>query len=213
MRISTCYPLALLLLTITAAAGMGCRNESQPPAKSDASAPAAQTAATPAPAPAAPAPTTPSAALTDAAAFDASKAETNGYGEPIRKGWDIPVTTPFLRDTRTFTIQPLYGVEFNYRIEKGGTLVYSWTASDDLNWDFHGEPKGSKPGSAIGYADGESKGGNGAFIAPTSGIHGWFWENSGTKPVTLTLKTAGHFTEGLLTMDDDTKKPQPLNPR
>ena len=98
-------------------------------------------------------------------------------------------------------------------MEKGGTMVYSWTASDYLNWDFHGEPKGSKPDYAESYAMGEGKAGNGAFIAPTSGIHGWFWENQGSKPVTLTLKTAGHYTEGLLTMPDDTKAPKKFDPR
>jgi hypothetical protein len=118
-----------------------------------------------------------------------------------------------LRDTRTFKIAPNDGVEFNYRMEKGGTMVYSWQASDNVVWDFHGEPKGEKPGYAEGYADGESKEGNGAFIAPTSGLHGWFWENQGSKPVTLTLKTAGHYTEGLLTMPDDTKAPRKFDPR
>jgi hypothetical protein len=149
----------------------------------------------------------------DPLAFDPSKAATNDLGEPIRKGSDFPVETPFLRDTRTFKIAPLDGVEFNYRMEKGGTMVYSWKASDFVNWDFHGEPKGSKPDYAESYAMGEGKEGNGAFIAPTSGIHGWFWENQGNKPVTLTLKTAGHYTEGLLTMPDDSKAPKPFDPR
>ena len=198
-------PTVLIVVFVASAAGIwsGCKN--QPPAKADApaSAPSAQTEATPVAAPASPTP----------AAFDPSKAETNGYGEPVRKGSDFPATTPFMRDTRTFTIKPLDGVEFNYRMEKGGTMVYSWTASDGLNWDFHGEPKGSEPGYAESYAEGEGKDGNGAFIAPTSGLHGWFWENQSNKPVTLTLKTAGHFTEGLLTMPDDTKAPRPLNPR
>jgi hypothetical protein len=200
-------PTVLIVVFVASAAGIwsGCKN--QPPAKGDApaTAPSAQIAATSAAAPA-----SPGAAP---AAFDPSKAETNGYGEPVRKGSDFPVATPFMRDTRTFTIKPLDGVEFNYRMEKGGTMVYSWTASDGLNWDFHGEPKGSEPGYAESYAEGEGKDGNGAFIAPTSGLHGWFWENQGNKPVTLTLKTAGHFTEGLLTMPDDTKAPRPLNPR
>jgi len=191
-------------MLVSIAGSSGCGN--QPAEKSTASSPAPQAAATPAPAPSNTAPADPSA-------FDPSKAETNGYGEPVRKGSDFPVTMPFMRDTRTFTIKPLDGVEFNYRMEKGGTMVYSWTASDGLNWDFHGEPKGSEPGYAESYAEGEGKDGNGAFIAPTSGLHGWFWENQGSKPVTLTLKTAGHYTEGLLTMPDDTKAPRPFNPR
>jgi hypothetical protein len=137
----------------------------------------------------------------------------NDYGEPMRSGADFPVTMAFARDTRTFKIAPLDGVEFNYRMEKGGTMVYSWKAGDVVLWDFHGEPKGAKAGYAESYATGESKEGNGGFKAPVSGIHGWFWQNQGGKPVTVTLTTAGHYTEVLLTMPDDSRAPQPLNPR
>lgn len=202
MRTSACYTLTRLVLTLVAVAGIGCNN--QPPAKS-ATPPAAQPAAAPAPAPA------PPSSPADATTLDTS--QLNGYGEPARKGADFPGTLAFARDTRTFKIAPMDGVEFNYRMEKGGMMVYSWKASDNVVWDFHGEPKGSKPGYAESYALGEGKEGNGGFVAPTSGIHGWFWENQGDKPVTVTLKTSGHFTEGLLTMPDDTKAPRPFDAR
>ena len=193
--------LAAMFVVIAASTSIGCKNQ---PAKSEAPAPAAQSAGTPAAAPAA-------EQNADADTVDQSK--FNDYGEPIRSGADFPVTMPFARDTRTFKIGPLDGVEFNFRMEKGGTMVYSWKASEPLAWDFHGEPKGSKPGYAEGYATGQSKEGNGGFMAPFPGIHGFFWQNPGEKTVTLTLTTAGHYTEGLLTMPDDTKASKPLNPR
>jgi len=195
--------VGVLLVVFAGSLETGCRNQS---AATSTTSDASHTAAAQPPA-------AEKKAEAEPLAFDPSKAETNGYGEPIRKGSDFPVPSPFLRDTRTFKIAPLNGVEFNYRMEKGGTMVYSWKASDDVNWDFHGEPKGSKQDYAESYAEGDGKEGNGAFIAPTSGIHGWFWENQGNKPVTLTLKTAGHFTEGLLTMPDDTKAPKPFDAR
>src|SRR5262245_59947050 len=138
--------LSVLFVTV---AVVGCNTESPQSA-----APAAQPAATPAAPSAAPA-VSAEQQKADADAIDPSK--LHSYGEPIHPGADFPVTMAFTRDTRTFKIAPLDGVEFNYRIEKGGTMVYSWTASDDLNWDFHGEPKGSKPGFAEGYATGEGK--------------------------------------------------------
>jgi hypothetical protein len=190
---------ALLVFT-AGSVEIGCGN--QPAEKSTAPSAASQT-----PAPAAPA----AEKKADADTLDTSK--FNDYGEPTRSGADFPVTMAFARDTRTFKIAPLDGVEFNYRMEKGGTMVYSWKASDSVTWDFHGEPKGAKAGSAESYASGESKEGNGGFMAPTSGIHGWFWQNPSAKPVTVTLKTAGHFTEGLLTMPDDTKAPKPFDAR
>lgn len=189
-----------LLVVAAGSVETGCRN--QPAEKSTAPAAAPQT-----PSPAAPA----AEKAADVDTIDHSK--FNDYGEPIKSGADFPVTMAFARDTRTFKIAPLDGVEFNYRIEKGGTMVYSWKASDVLDWDFHGEPKGAKEGYAEGYATGKGKEGNGGFMAPWSGIHGWFWQNPGDKPVTLTLTTAGHYTEGLLTMPDDTKAPKPFDKR
>ena len=192
-------PVGALLVVIAAGiVEVGCQNQSA--AKSTAP-------------PTAPAPT-PAAAPSGAAAEPDVSTNINDYGEPMRSGADFPVPMAFARDTRTFKIAPLDGVEFNYRMEKGGTMVYSWTASDAVLWDFHGEPKGAKKaGYAESYATGESKEGNGGFLAPESGIHGWFWQNQGTKPVTVTLKTAGHYTEILLTMPDDSRAPQPMNPR
>jgi len=35
--------------------------------------------------------------------------------------------------------------------------------------------------------------GHGTFLAPSQGIHGWFWENKGTTPVKLKLVTAGFY--------------------
>jgi len=191
--------IGALLIVAAGNVAIGCN---QPTEKATAPAAAPQT-----PGPAAPA----AVQKADADTIDPSK--FNDYGEPIRSGADFPVTMAFARDTRTFKIAPLDGVEFNYRMEKGGTMVYSWKASDSLAWDFHGEPKGAKPGFAESYASGEGKEGNGGFMAPTSGIHGWFWQNPSDKPVTVTLKTAGHFTEGLLTMPDDTKAPRPFDAR
>ena len=194
---------ALLVISV-GSVEIGCGN--QPAEKSTTQTTAPQTTATPAPA-------ADKKADADPLALDpALVPPSDPGGEPVRKGADSPVKTPFLRDTRAFKIAPLDGVEFNYVMEKGGTMVYTWKASDFVVWDFHGEPKGSKPGYAESYAMGEGKEGNGGFIAPTSGIHGWFWENQGGKPVTVTLTNAGHYTGGLLTMPDDSRAPKPLNP-
>ena len=38
--------------------------------------------------------------------------------------------------------------------------------------------------------------GHGSFTAPFSGIHGWYWENFGTTPVTIQLMSAGFYSQG-----------------
>ena len=36
--------------------------------------------------------------------------------------------------------------------------------------------------------------GHGTYTAPFTGIHGWYWENVGTEEITITLHTAGFYT-------------------
>jgi hypothetical protein len=60
--------------------------------------------------------------------------------------------------------------------------------------EFHAEPDGAPRGYAETYemADGKSEA-SGTLTAPFSGIHGWYWENKGTEPVTVTLTSAGYY--------------------
>jgi hypothetical protein len=86
-------------------------------------------------------------------------------------------------------------------MKKGAGLIYSWTASETLLFEFHGEPN-VKPAGKEGtdyyetYELDDKVGKNefhGTFIAPSAGIHGWFWENKSGKEVTLKLLTAGFY--------------------
>lgn len=46
-----------------------------------------------------------------------------------------------------------------------------------------------------------------SFIAPTTGIHGWFWENKGSKQVDIHLTTAGFYDSAKMYVDG---KPEEL---
>jgi hypothetical protein len=39
--------------------------------------------------------------------------------------------------------------------------------------------------------------GYGSHLAPFSGLHGWYWENEGAEPVTITLSSAGYFAQAI----------------
>ncbi len=66
------------------------------------------------------------------------------------------------------------------------------TSSARLSYEFHGEPN-VKPRGAEGTDYYESYDiddtgkdqSNGVFVAPSTGIHGWFWENKSGAPVKL----------------------------
>jgi hypothetical protein len=120
-----------------------------------------------------------------------------------------PVTVPVLPgvytaqpktykvDTEEINLSSGMGVEIKYHMEKGGGMIYSWKATGPVMFEFHGEPD-QKPNKD--YYDsyelvdkvGKTES-HGSFTAPSTGIHGWFWENKGDQAVKVTLHTAGFY--------------------
>jgi hypothetical protein len=120
---------------------------------------------------------------------------------PTVKNTFIPQRRPFQFDSREYTLAPGEGMEIKYNMRKGAGLAYSWTASATLFYEFHGEPD-VKPAGKEGtdyyesYDLDDKKGkteSHGTFLAPSTGIHGWFWENKSDKPVNLKLVSAGFY--------------------
>jgi hypothetical protein len=106
-------------------------------------------------------------------------------------------------NTASFELGPYEFVEFKYRLEQGASMVYSWTATGPVIYDFHSEPEGAPPGYAESFDKAQALSANGTYTAPFPGIHGWFWENPGTKAVTITLTTAGFYTTAQEFRDND----------
>jgi len=103
----------------------------------------------------------------------------------------------FKYDSQDFSLAPGQGFEMKYHMPKGAVMVYSWKADGKLMYEFHGEPD-QKPNKD--YYDSyelDNKVGkdqsHGSFIAPSTGIHGWFWENKGDQNVEMHLTTAGFY--------------------
>ena len=124
-----------------------------------------------------------------------------GADAPTMKDTFIAQRDRFQFDSREITLEPGEGMEIKYNMKKGAGLVYSWTTSAPVSFEFHGEPD-IKPAGKEGtdyyesYELDDKKGrdqSHGTFVAPSTGIHGWFWENKSDKPVTLKLTSAGFF--------------------
>jgi hypothetical protein len=120
---------------------------------------------------------------------------------PTVKDVFIAERRPFQFDSREITLAPGEGMEIKYNMRKGAGLEYSWTANATLFYEFHGEPN-VKPEGKQGtdyyesYDLDDKKGkteSHGTFLAPSTGIHGWFWENKSDKPVTFKLVSAGFY--------------------
>jgi hypothetical protein len=111
--------------------------------------------------------------------------------------------TAYKTNTATFEIGPYEFVEFKYRLEQGASMIYSWTATGPVIYDFHSEPDGAPAGYAESFDKAQMPEAHGTYTAPFSGIHGWFWENPGSKLVTITLTTAGFYTTAQEFRDND----------
>ena len=119
--------------------------------------------------------------------------------------------TRWRTDRITLVLDPFASVEYKYPMTASSPLVYHWSADAELVFDFHSEEEGRDPEAAISWQQGRDVQANGAYTAPFNGIHGWFWENRGTAPVTLTLETAGNIHSGLL-YEGGFAHSVPLNP-
>jgi hypothetical protein len=100
-------------------------------------------------------------------------------------------------DARDVVLQPGKGIEIKNHMAKGAVMVYSWTASDTVLFEFHGEPD-KKPTKDYydSYEKDDKVGKNqsfGSFTAPSAGIHGWYWENKTKNDVKIRLNTAGFY--------------------
>ena len=103
-------------------------------------------------------------------------------------------------DARTLTLSAYGTLEFKYALDQGAAMIYDWTASDAVGFDFHTEPA-SNPDASESFEKGEASAKRGAYVAPYPGIHGWYWKNNTDHDVTITLTSAGFYSSGKLFLD------------
>lgn len=138
--------------------------------------------------------------LTDLAKAAESKPEAKAVGArptAAQAGIYTAQSNPYKVDSEDLSLGPGEGVEIKYHMQKGAGMVYSWKATGNVAFEFHGEPD-NKPNKDYfeSYELDDRVGkdhSHGSFTAPSSGIHGWFWENKGKKQVDIHLTTAGFY--------------------
>ena len=113
---------------------------------------------------------------------------------PAAGGPISPQPNSYKVDAIEFLLIPMGSVEYKYHLEKGATMVYSWTATGPVAFDMHTQPDGKPPEASDSFEAGEGAKGNGSYAAPYPGIHGWYWQNRTDKDVTIRVTTAGFYT-------------------
>ena len=101
----------------------------------------------------------------------------------------------YAEDYIEFALAPFESIEYKYALDVGQAMVYSWSADTEVVFDFHSEEEGTEPEDSVSWSIGRGETEHGTYVAPFSGIHGWFWENRGADDVVVRLKTTGYFSE------------------
>jgi len=111
-------------------------------------------------------------------------------GNPLWKASTEPRT-----HTMTLTLLPGKGAEIKSPMSVGDNFIFSWKTDGGLVYfDMHGEPPNALKDEFTSYWIGKNqKQASGNFIAPFEGTHGWYWQNTGATPVTITLKIDGFY--------------------
>lgn len=106
----------------------------------------------------------------------------------------VPQDKGYQQETIEFPLAPGELVEYKYRLEKSESLLFSWKATAPVEYEFHAEPDGAPQGYAETYEKKDAlQSASGTLTAPFPGIHGWYWKNTTSQPVTVTLSAAGFY--------------------
>ena len=116
-----------------------------------------------------------------------------------------PPATEYRVDDTQFVLGPYEFVDTRYRLAKDTVMLYTWSATAVVIHEFHGDPD-SNPDAPVSFEKKDRRQASAAFIAPFAGIHGWYWENPGAEPVTITLTSAGFYTSAIELRSDRTRR-------
>jgi len=99
-------------------------------------------------------------------------------------------------DTVSVTLNPGQGREIKLAMKQGVRVSFSWSTDRGVvNYDTHADSK-TPPRDYFGYEKGVAVASQeGVLEAAFDGMHGWFWRNRGTEPLTVTLRATGVYSE------------------
>ena len=107
--------------------------------------------------------------------------------------YHVEAPEKYQQNTVVLKLAPNQGFEYKFRMKEGQGLLYSWSATGPLDYEFHGQLEAAPQGVFTSYVKSVGSGENGSLSAPFDGIHGWFWHNKSGNTVTVTLQSAGYY--------------------
>lgn len=101
-------------------------------------------------------------------------------------------------DVWEYELAPFESVEFKYTIPEDARVAFRWEANAPLNYDMHAHPFEGGVEMTESYGVDQAEAVQGLYIAPFTGIHGWYWQNRNMDNVTLRLEATGGFTHSTI---------------
>jgi hypothetical protein len=100
----------------------------------------------------------------------------------------------YKQNTVELRLAPHQGFEYKFILEQGSMMMFSWMASKEIEYDFHGEPKDGPKGYFESYEKKNvAKEEHGSFVASFPGTHGWYFKNNTGNTITISLSTSGYY--------------------
>lgn len=113
--------------------------------------------------------------------------------EPVKSS-ATTAKVSYQNDTVSIEVPPMSGLEYKLHLQKGAKLKYQWSsATESIYFDFHGEPQGDTTGYFESYTISTSNEISGTLTAPFEGSHGWYWKNTSTEAITISLNIEGAY--------------------
>jgi hypothetical protein len=115
------------------------------------------------------------------------------------------------QDRWEIELESFSSVEFKYTLEEGAPLNFKWIASAPLKYDMHAHPFEGGEELTESYSVDKAQEMQGVYIAPFTGIHGWYWQNQSLDNVTLVLDAEG-VMESSTIFDQFGEHPRAIEP-
>lgn len=117
----------------------------------------------------------------------------------LRKGQVLSLSNaPIRKDRWEFELGPFKSIEFKYTMDKGSAMLFHWKATGPLHYDMHSHPFDGGTALTESYSVSDAKEMQGSYVAPFSGIHGWYWQNQSMDNVTLVIEATGGIVESTI---------------
>jgi hypothetical protein len=90
-------------------------------------------------------------------------------------------------------------------------MIFAWRATAPVQYDMHSVPDAGGNDATESFAITNGPAQTAVYVAPFTGIHGWFWQNQSLQPVTVTIDSTGGYT-GAVIFNESGEHPRDLTP-